>query len=161
MQSSGTASSTNGPEQNTVYGLGNRKNAEVQRRIAEAGVRVFEGSRRYLQAAQAAGLRRFVVSSSANTGLVLRVTGLDRTSDARVSGAQSPILSSVRPRPDHPEWDTAVWLDMGTLPVTPGFEGNKAREGRANLSRLVALYEAWGRPEKAAPYRAPRRLAPL
>ena len=38
-----------------------------------------------------------------------------------VSGAQSPILSSVRPRPDHPEWDIAVWLDMGTLPVTPGF----------------------------------------
>jgi Cholesterol oxidase, substrate-binding len=41
--------------------------------------------------------------------------------DSVVSGAQSPILSSVRPRPDHPEWDVAAWLDMGTLPVTPGF----------------------------------------
>ena len=39
------------------------------------------------------------------------------------------------------------------LPVAPGSEGPKAREARANLARLVALYEAWGRPEKAAPYR--------
>jgi tetratricopeptide (TPR) repeat protein len=39
------------------------------------------------------------------------------------------------------------------LPVTPGSEGPKAREGRANRQLLVALYEAWGRPEKAAAYR--------
>jgi beta-phosphoglucomutase family hydrolase len=75
-----------GPEQNTVYGLGNRKNAEVQRRIAEDGVKVFDGSRRYLQAAVAAGLRRFVVSSSANTGLVLRVTGLDQLVEGQIDG---------------------------------------------------------------------------
>jgi FAD/FMN-containing dehydrogenase len=56
-----------------------------------------------------------------NGPVEIRVTGLDRTSDVLASGAQSPILSSVRPRPDHPEWDTAVWLDMGTLPMTPGF----------------------------------------
>jgi FAD/FMN-containing dehydrogenase len=56
-----------------------------------------------------------------NGPVEIRVTGLDRTSDALAGGAQSPILSSVRPRPDHPEWDTAVWLDMGTLPVTAGF----------------------------------------
>jgi len=42
------------------------------------------------------------------------------------------------------------------LPVTPGSEAPKAREARDNLSRLVALYEAWGRPEKAAAYRAAR-----
>jgi serine/threonine protein kinase/Tfp pilus assembly protein PilF len=42
------------------------------------------------------------------------------------------------------------------LPVAPGSEGLKAREGRANRERLVALYDAWGRPEKAAPYRSPR-----
>jgi hypothetical protein len=38
-----------------------------------------------------------------------------------VSGAQEPILSSVRPRPDQPSWDVCVWLDMGTLPVTSGY----------------------------------------
>ncbi len=42
------------------------------------------------------------------------------------------------------------------LPVAPASEGPKPREGRANRERLVALYEAWGRPEKAAPYRSPR-----
>jgi FAD/FMN-containing dehydrogenase len=56
-----------------------------------------------------------------NGPIEIRVTGLDQPADALVTGAQSPILSSVRPRPDHPSWDVAVWLDMGTLPVTPGF----------------------------------------
>src|SRR6266851_2411110 len=56
-----------------------------------------------------------------NGPVEIRVTGLDHPADAQAAGAQSPILSSVRPRPDHPGWDVAVWLDMGTLPVTPGF----------------------------------------
>jgi serine/threonine protein kinase/Tfp pilus assembly protein PilF len=45
------------------------------------------------------------------------------------------------------------------LPATPGSEGletKEAREARDNLARLVALYEAWGRPGKAALYRSPR-----
>jgi FAD/FMN-containing dehydrogenase len=56
-----------------------------------------------------------------NGPIEIRVTGLDHPADVLASGAQSPILSSVRPRPDQPGWDTAVWLDMGTLPVTAGF----------------------------------------
>ena len=43
-----------------------------------------------------------------------------------------------------------------TPPVTPGPEGLETREARDNLARLAALYEAWGQPEKAAPYRSPR-----
>lgn len=70
----------------TVHGLGNRKNAELNRRIGSDGVRVFDGSRRYLQAAERAGLRRIVVSSSANTELVLRTTGLDRYVEGRIDG---------------------------------------------------------------------------
>ena len=70
----------------TVHGLGNRKNEELTRRIAQDGVEVFEGSRRYLQAAQQAGLRRIVVSSSANTALVLRTTGLDEYVEGRIDG---------------------------------------------------------------------------
>ena len=70
----------------TVNGLGNRKNVAVQRRIRQDGVRVFEGSRRYLQAAERAGLRRAVVSSSANTQEVLEVTGLAQYVEERVDG---------------------------------------------------------------------------
>ena len=89
------------PTENTVYGLGNRKNAEVQRRITESGVTVFEGSLRYLQAAEAAGLRRFVVSSSANTTLVLRVTGLAKFIEGQIDGhtlAEKHIPG--KPKPD-------------------------------------------------------------
>ena len=32
--------------------------------------------------------------------------------------AVSPQLSVLRPRPDHPEWDVAVWLDVLTIPGT-------------------------------------------
>jgi FAD/FMN-containing dehydrogenase len=66
-----------------------------------------------------------------NGPVEIRVTGLDHPADALVPGAQSPILSSVRPRPDQAGWDVAVWLDMGTLPVTAGF------------SQFYADMEAW------------------
>ncbi|MEU8032005.1 cholesterol oxidase substrate-binding domain-containing protein [Streptomyces sp. NPDC049099] len=54
-----------------------------------------------------------------NGSVEIRVTGLDDPADSGVSGAQAPLLSALRPRPDHPEWDTAVWLDVLTLPGTP------------------------------------------
>lgn len=74
------------PTAMTVNGLGNRKNVAVQRRIRTEGVHVFEGSRRYLQAAVQAGLRRAVVSSSANTREVLDVTGLAQYIEQVVDG---------------------------------------------------------------------------
>jgi beta-phosphoglucomutase family hydrolase len=70
----------------TVHAIGERKNQDVVRRIKQDGVRVFEGSRRYLEAAKEAGLRRVVVSSSANTADVLAVTGLDAFIEGRVDG---------------------------------------------------------------------------
>jgi beta-phosphoglucomutase family hydrolase len=77
---------TDPPDAMTVNGLGNRKNEAVQHRIRTEGVQVFEGSRRYLQAAEQAGLRRAVVSSSANTREVLDVTGLARYVEEVVDG---------------------------------------------------------------------------
>jgi serine/threonine protein kinase/Tfp pilus assembly protein PilF len=40
------------------------------------------------------------------------------------------------------------------LRVTPDSESLESREARDNLARLAALYEAWGRPGKAAFYRS-------
>jgi beta-phosphoglucomutase family hydrolase len=74
------------PGADTVNGLGNRKNAALTERIRTDGVRVFEGSRRYLEAARDAGLRRAVVSSSANTADVLEVTGLASLVEVQVDG---------------------------------------------------------------------------
>lgn len=73
-------------EAETVYGLGNRKNDMFQQVLRDEGVEVFEGSRRYLEAAAAAGLGIAVVSSSANTRDVLEITGLDRFVQQRVDG---------------------------------------------------------------------------
>jgi beta-phosphoglucomutase family hydrolase len=75
-----------GPEMETVNGLGNRKNQALLRRIREEGVEVFEGSRRYLEAARDAGLRRVVVSSSANTAEILAVTGLAALVEGWIDG---------------------------------------------------------------------------
>jgi beta-phosphoglucomutase family hydrolase len=86
----------------TVHGLGNRKNEELTRRIARDGVEVFDGSRRYLQAAQQAGLRRIVVSSSANTALVLRTTGLEQYVEGRIDG----VTLAERHLPGKPEPDS-------------------------------------------------------
>ncbi len=55
----------------TVHGLGNRKNELFHQTLRADGVEVFEGSRRYLDAVAAAGLKVAVVSSSANTREVL------------------------------------------------------------------------------------------
>lgn len=75
-----------GTDADTVEGLGNRKNAAFHETLKKDGVEVFEGSRRYLQAVTDAGLRRAVVSSSANTEEVLKITGLDTYVEVRVDG---------------------------------------------------------------------------
>ena len=53
-----------------------------------------------------------------NGPVEIRVTGLDKPADAG-AGAAVPALSALKPRPDRPEWDTAVWFDILTLPGTP------------------------------------------
>lgn len=74
------------PDAETVHGIAARKNAELVRRISEDGVHVYPGSKRYLEQAARAGLRRVVVSSSANTAQVLQVTGLDEFIEHRIDG---------------------------------------------------------------------------
>ena len=86
----------------TVNGLGNRKNEIVLRRIHEDGVEVYDGSVRYLHAVRAAGVRTAVVSSSANTVEVLRVTGLTDLFDVRVDG----LVARERGLPGKPAPDT-------------------------------------------------------
>jgi FAD/FMN-containing dehydrogenase len=57
-----------------------------------------------------------------NGTVEIRVTGLDDPADAELEGAHAPLLSALRPSEEHPEWDTAVWLDVLTLPGTPHAE---------------------------------------
>lgn len=85
----------------TVHGLGNRKNERFRQLLFDDGVKVFDGSRRYLQAVTNAGFAVAVVSSSANTRDVLKVTGLDQFIARRVDGLtlQEEHLAG-KPAPD-------------------------------------------------------------
>lgn len=74
------------PGEETVDGLGNRKNELVVALIEKDGVEPYEGSVRYLHAARDAGLRRAVVSSSANCKEVLVAAGIEDLLELRVDG---------------------------------------------------------------------------
>ena len=66
-----------------------------------AGVEVYPGSVRYVEAVRAAGLRRAVVSSSANTRTVLKVTGLTDLFEVVVDGVAAERESLAgKPSPD-------------------------------------------------------------
>ncbi len=74
------------PDAQTVYGLSNRKNEIVLKRIRTDGVEAYEGSVRYVRAVRDAGLRRAVVSSSANCHDVLVAAGIEDLFEARIDG---------------------------------------------------------------------------
>jgi beta-phosphoglucomutase family hydrolase len=74
------------PSALTVHGLGNRKNELVLSMIHERGVEPYPGSVRYVEAARTAGLRRAVVSSSANAHEVLRAAGIDELFETVIDG---------------------------------------------------------------------------
>ena len=89
------------PDAETVHGLGNRKNEILLRRIRQDGVQAYEGSVRYLRAARDAGLRRAVVSSSANCRDVLVAAGIEDLFEARIDAvvAKREHLTG-KPAPD-------------------------------------------------------------
>ncbi|HET7173259.1 MAG TPA: beta-phosphoglucomutase family hydrolase [Nocardioidaceae bacterium] len=99
----------------TVNGVGNRKNALLRARIGAVGVAVYEGSRRYAEAARAAGLRLAVVSSSANTEQVLAVTGLADLFEVRVDG----VVARERSLPGKPAPDMFLYAaqQLGVAPA--------------------------------------------
>ena len=74
------------PDAETICGIGNRKNELVLKLIKEDGVEPYEGSVRFAKAARDAGLRRAVVSSSANCKDVLVAAGIEDLFEARVDG---------------------------------------------------------------------------
>ncbi|HEX4258062.1 MAG TPA: HAD family hydrolase, partial [Streptosporangiaceae bacterium] len=70
----------------TIQGLSNEKNNLVVEKIRTDGVKVYDGTIRYIKAVRAAGLHTAIVSSSANTVDVLNSAGIADLFDARVDG---------------------------------------------------------------------------
>jgi beta-phosphoglucomutase family hydrolase len=84
-----------------IHELGDRKNDLVLAIIKKDGVDAYEGSVAYLKAAEEAGLRRAVVSSSTNCKDVIVAAGIDKYLEVRVDGvvAQEEKLKG-KPHPD-------------------------------------------------------------
>jgi beta-phosphoglucomutase family hydrolase len=94
-----------GPDAETVNGIGNRKNRLVLQKIREGAVEVFPGSVKYLQAVKAAGLHRAVVSASANSKDILRAAGIAELIEERVDG----ITARAEHLPGKPAPDTFLY----------------------------------------------------
>lgn len=110
------------PDADTIHGLGNRKNVILLRLLRTQGVQVYPGSVRYLQAVREAGLRRAVVSASANTHDVLRGAGIADEFEVVIDGvvaeqehlrgkpAPDPYLAAARRLQSSPS-EAAVFED--------------------------------------------------
>ncbi|MEU6081867.1 beta-phosphoglucomutase family hydrolase [Streptomyces sp. NPDC047108] len=102
------------PEADTVHGLGNRKNDLVLRKIDEQGVQPYEGSVAYVRAARDAGIRRAVVSSSANCRAVLEAAGIADLFETRIDGIVAR-RQRLRGKP-HPDTYLAAAQALGAEP---------------------------------------------
>ena len=80
----GTTASPAGEE--TVCGLGNRKDQMVQAAIDAGKVTSFPGSIDFARRARAAGMKTAVVTSSRNCDVVLKAAGIDDLFEVRVDG---------------------------------------------------------------------------
>jgi beta-phosphoglucomutase family hydrolase len=98
----------------TIHGLGNRKNDLVRELIEKDGVKPYEGSLRFVQAARDAGLARAVVSASANCRPVLRSAGIEDLFDAIIDG-QVADEQQLRGKP-HPDTYLAGARALGVDP---------------------------------------------
>lgn len=90
-----------GPEAETVRGLGARKNGYFLEALGQRGVQVFPHAVGLLERLRAAGFRTAVVSASRNCEAVLRAAGLTHLFDARVDGVEAGKLGLPgKPAPD-------------------------------------------------------------
>lgn len=89
------------PGAQTIHGLSNRKNQILLQLLRSEGVEAYAGSVRYVQAVCDRGLRRAVVSSSANCRDVLAAAHIEDLFEVRIDGivAQRDHLRG-KPAPD-------------------------------------------------------------
>jgi trehalose-phosphatase len=92
---------TDGPEQETIYGLGNKKNSLFLARLKAQGAEVYHSTVALIHALKARGIKVGIVSSSKNCAAVLEATGLAELFDTRVDGWDSERFGlKGKPAPD-------------------------------------------------------------
>ena len=90
------------PDQETVCGLGNRKNTLIQEVLATDGVEAFEGSVRLVFWLHQQVIRQAIVSSSKNAEAVLQAAGIIDFFEVRVDG----VVAAKKKLPGKPRPDT-------------------------------------------------------
>lgn len=90
---------SDGPEKETVCGLGNKKNLRFGQLLARRGVEVFRSTVDLVRKAKAKGIKVAVVTSSKNGPAVLKAAGLEALFDAAVDGVVAESLG-LRGKPD-------------------------------------------------------------
>ena len=89
------------PGEETVQGLGNRKQLLVEAQLERVGVEVFPGSIAWVRELREAGLRTAVVSSNRNCAAILAAAGISNLFDTRVDGeARLELRMPGKPAPD-------------------------------------------------------------
>lgn len=99
------------PTAETVNGLGNRKNLEVQRLIAEQGVDVYADAIAFVRQLRARGLPCAVVSSSANAERILAAAGIRDLFSSVVDGLA--LVARGLPGKPAPDSFVAAAGDLG------------------------------------------------
>ena len=89
------------PQEESVWGVGNRKQLLVEDELERTGVEVFPGSVAWVRELRWTGLKTAVVSSSRHCAAVLAHAGIANLFDTRVDGETSLELQlSGKPAPD-------------------------------------------------------------
>jgi alpha,alpha-trehalase len=92
---------SDGPEKETICGLGNRKNAYFQARLHEQGPGSYESSVQLLRGLREQGFGTAVISASKNATDVLEAAGVRGLFDVKVDGIDSQELGlKGKPEPD-------------------------------------------------------------
>ena len=123
-----------GPDQETICGIGNRKNIAFNEALQSDGVQVYESSVELIHRLKAEGIRIGVASSSKNCRQVLETAGLLDLFETRVDGEVSAELGlKGKPEPDiftvaadnlGVTYDRSVVVEDAVSGVEAGRKGN-------------------------------------
>jgi beta-phosphoglucomutase family hydrolase len=125
---------TDSPDQETVCGLGNRKNQLFNEMIAQGNVEVFSTTVDFIKELQEKGIKVGVASSSKNAKAILDVAGLTDLFETRVDGIVSAELN-LKGKPEADifttacdnlgvHYDRAVVVEDAVSGVQAGLNGN-------------------------------------
>jgi len=101
-------------DRETLYGLGNKKDAYFETALHETGVNVYPGTVEFLHLAKDAGVKLAVVSSSHHCAEILEAVGLTPLFEVRIDGHEIDRLRLAgKPAPD------SFWEAARRLAVEP------------------------------------------